>query len=70
MPEITFTAYPIDDPEHPVPKDRQVMLFGAGRWSDGYWLKEPGTWIVGSCYFIEDQPTHWAEISDMAVKDA
>lgn len=75
MIKITFYAKPIDI----APKDRPIMLFCPRRgWRRGKWdaqsaYKPPRPyWFTFDAYPMshdrDDQPTHWAEIDEMAAK--
>lgn len=60
---ITFIAKPIDEN---TPKDRAIMLYNSNRWQVARWHAQVGRFLDMKSFEIS--PTHWCEISDMAVK--
>ena len=60
-----MTWHKIDDPDHPAPKDRPIIL--AGQWDgfgqSGAWDIQTGEWLINRFPFVGNNgPTHWMHI--------
>ncbi len=58
-----MTWHRIDDPEHPAPRDKPLLL--AGRWDglgqSGDWDIQIGQWLTSRFMFVGNNgPTHWS----------
>lgn len=68
---LTFNYHAIDDPVHPAPRDREIMVWVPKRktWAKGRFMRGADCFLTklpgSGDADVEDQPIFWAELDAM-----